>query len=209
MMTSTQGLRKGKEKNAEPDPGTVLLSKLSMAASEARNATMASIAELVDDAAAKNGGRVPKGFIPKVIQQFSIVAPGLNRDKINYYRKGSALVVITPESLMASSLPPDENTGPPRKRQKGGRPKGTTVKSSQAEYDIYQKVCAEAARRSLEQHHKYRNNRKTTWKNFRSQQHRRRRRYFRSQQHRLRRRYLCRMISTQLMEMLVINTTSC
>jgi hypothetical protein len=47
---------------------------------------------------------------------------------------------------MASSLPPDENTGPPRKRQKGGRPKGTTVKSSQAEYDIYQKVCAEAAR---------------------------------------------------------------
>ena len=184
MMTSTQGLRKGKEKNAEPDPGTVVLSKLSMAASEARNATMASIAELVDDAAAKNGGRVPKGFIPKVIQQFSIVAPGLNRDKINYYRKeyekkrkrgalhggsdivtpessalaglpqndergatnGSALVVVTPESLMASSLPQDDDTGPPRKRQKGGRPKGTTVKSSQAEYDIYQKVCAEAAR---------------------------------------------------------------
>ena len=184
MMTSTQGLRKGKEKNAEPDPGTVVLSKLSMAASEARNATMASIAELVDDAAAKNGGRVPKGFIPKVIQQFSIVAPGLNRDKINYYRKeyekkrkrgalhggsdivtpessalaglpqndergatnGSALVVVTPESLLASSLPQDDDAGPPRKRQKGGRPKGTTVKSSQAEYDIYQKVCAEAAR---------------------------------------------------------------
>ena len=86
-MTSTQGLHKDKAKNAEPDPGTVVLSKLSMAASEARNATMASIAELVDDAAAKNGGRVPKDFIPKVIQQFSIAAPGLNRDKINYYRK--------------------------------------------------------------------------------------------------------------------------
>ena len=157
MMTSTQGRRKGKEKNAEPDPGTVVLSKLSMAASEARNATMASIAELVDDAAAKNGGRVPKGFIPKVIQQFSIVAPGLNRDKINYYRKeyekkrergalhgGSD--IVTPESLLASSLRQDDDAGPPRKRQKGGRPKGTTVKSSQAEYDIYQKVCAEAAR---------------------------------------------------------------
>ena len=38
MMTSTQGLHKDKAKNAEPDPGTVVLSKLSMAASEARNA---------------------------------------------------------------------------------------------------------------------------------------------------------------------------
>jgi hypothetical protein len=52
---------------------------------------------------------------------------------------GSALVVVTPESLLASSLPQDDDAGPPRKPQ-------TTVKSSQAEYDIYQKVCAEAAR---------------------------------------------------------------
>jgi hypothetical protein len=49
---------------------------------------MASIAELLDNAAAKNGGRVPRGFIPKVIQQFSKVTPGLTRDQINHcYKK--------------------------------------------------------------------------------------------------------------------------
>ena len=65
MMTST---RKGKARDAAPDPGTVVMSKLSLAASEARKATMASIAELLDNAAAKNGGRVPQGFVPKVIR---------------------------------------------------------------------------------------------------------------------------------------------
>lgn len=102
MMTST---RKGKARDAAPNPGTVVLSKLSLAASEARKATMASIAELLDNAAAKNGGRVPRGFIPKVIQQFSKVTPGLTRDQINHcyqkeYKKEhksgpeSALVVL-------------------------------------------------------------------------------------------------------------------
>ena len=56
MMTRTH---KGKARDAAPNPGTVELSKLSLAASEARKATMASIAELLDNAAAKNGGRVP------------------------------------------------------------------------------------------------------------------------------------------------------
>ena len=103
MMKST---RKGKARDAAPDPGTVVLSKLSMAASEARNATMASIAELVDDAAAKNGGRVPKDFIPKVIQQFSIAAPGLNRDKINFSSIGLLLryLYTTQERLSWSFL---------------------------------------------------------------------------------------------------------
>jgi hypothetical protein len=56
---------------------------------------------------------------------------------------GSALVV-TPESLLAISLQQNDASAP-RKRQKGGRQKGTTVKSSQAEHNIYQKACAEAA----------------------------------------------------------------
>ena len=80
MMTST---RKGNARDAAPNPGTVVVSKLSLAASEVRKATMASIAKLLDNAAAKNGGRVPQGFIPKVIQQFSKVTPGLTRDQIN------------------------------------------------------------------------------------------------------------------------------
>jgi hypothetical protein len=44
---------------------------------------MASIVELVNKAAGNNGGRIPRGFIPKVIQQFASVAPGLTRDQIN------------------------------------------------------------------------------------------------------------------------------
>jgi hypothetical protein len=102
---------------------------------------MASIAELLDNAAAKNGGRVPRGFIPKVIQQFSKVTPGLTRDQINHYYKkeykkerksgpesalaslpqndergttnGSALVVA-PESPLAISLQQND-ASPPRK----------------------------------------------------------------------------------------------
>jgi hypothetical protein len=102
---------------------------------------MASIAELFDNAAAKNGGHVPQGFVPKVIQQFSKVTPGLTRDQINHYYKkeykkeyksgpesvlaslpqndergttnGSALVV-TPESPLAISLQQND-ASPPRK----------------------------------------------------------------------------------------------
>jgi hypothetical protein len=138
MMTST---RKAKSRDAAPDPGTVMLSKLSLAASEARKATMASIEELLDNAAAENGGRVPRGFISKVIQQFSKVTPGSTIDQINHYYKkeykkehesgpklalaslpqndergttnGSALVVA-PESLLAISLQQND-ASPPRK----------------------------------------------------------------------------------------------
>jgi hypothetical protein len=167
MRRSTQELRKGKGKYAAPDAGTVVLLKLSRAASEARKATMATISELVNNAAEKNGGRVPFGFIPQVIQQFSNVVPGLTRDKIKHYYKkeyknkrkrglpqndgrgatsnGSALVVTPDEPLLASSLPQDD-ASPPTKRQKGGRPKGTTLKSSQAELTLYKKACDEAAR---------------------------------------------------------------
>jgi hypothetical protein len=76
MRRNTQG----KGKNAAPDTGTIALSQLSRAASEARKATMATISELVNNAAEKNGGRVPFGFIPQVIQHFSNVVPGLTRD---------------------------------------------------------------------------------------------------------------------------------
>jgi hypothetical protein len=146
---------------------------------------MATISELVNNAAEKNGGRVPFGFIPQVIQQFSNVVPGLTRDKIKHYYKkeyknerkrdapgngsdlvtppessalgslpqndrrgatnGSALVVVTTEPHLASSLTQDEES-PPTKRQKGGRPKGTTLKSSEAELNLYKKACDEAAR---------------------------------------------------------------
>jgi hypothetical protein len=188
MMTSTQGLLKGKEKNAELDPGTVVLSKLSMAASEARNATMASIAELVDDAAAKNGGRVPKGFIPKVIQQFSIAAPGLNRDKINYYRKeyekkhkrgtlnGGTSDIVTSESSALAGLPQNDERSSTNVSALVVITPESLLASSLPQDD-------DAGPPRKRQHHKHRNKWKTTWnKNFRSQQHRRRRRY------------LCRMI---------------
>jgi len=107
MMTST---RKGKARDAAPDPGTVVLSKLSLAASEARKATMASIAELLDNAAAKNGGRVRRGFVPKVIQQFSRVTPGLTRDQINHYYKKEKERKSGPESALAS-LPQNDERG--------------------------------------------------------------------------------------------------
>lgn len=58
---------------------------------------------------------------------------------------GSALVVVTTEPHLASSLTQDEGS-PPTKRQKGGRPKGTTLKSSEAELNLYKKACDEAAR---------------------------------------------------------------
>jgi uncharacterized NAD(P)/FAD-binding protein YdhS len=35
---------------------------------------------------------------------------------------------------------------PPTKRRKGGHPKGTTLKSSEAELNLYKKACNEAAR---------------------------------------------------------------
>jgi hypothetical protein len=57
------------------------------ATKEARVATMVAIAKLADDAAVENGGRVPKGFVPKVIQKFSRVAPDLTRDQINRFIK--------------------------------------------------------------------------------------------------------------------------
>jgi hypothetical protein len=46
---------------------------------------VASVAELMmNNAAAKNAGRVPRGFVPKVIQQLSKVVPGSTRDKIKH-----------------------------------------------------------------------------------------------------------------------------
>jgi hypothetical protein len=56
---------------------------------------MAAIVKLVDNAATKNGGRIPKGFVPEVIQKFSKVAPGLTRDQINHYKKNHKRSAIT------------------------------------------------------------------------------------------------------------------
>jgi hypothetical protein len=48
----------------------------------------------VDNAATKNGGRTPQGFIPEVIQKFSRVAPGLTRDQINHYKRSIKEVIL-------------------------------------------------------------------------------------------------------------------
>jgi hypothetical protein len=117
------------------------------AAKEARVATMVAIAKLVDDAAVKNGGRVPKGFVPEVIQKFSRVAPGLTRDQINHYIKkhkrsattGSELTPGLSPMTMFNNLPQDE-ADPAKKRQKGGRRKGSTMKSSQTDLEIIKKL---------------------------------------------------------------------
>jgi DNA replication initiation complex subunit (GINS family) len=161
-MTSNQELRKREAKNAAPEPGIIFSKAASKAAKEAREATMAAIAKLVDNAAAKNGGRVPKGLVPEVIQKFSKVVPGLTRDQINHYKKkhkrsattGSDLTLgLDAHAAEASLSPttvsnnlPEDDADPPNKRQKGGRPKGTTMKSLQAELENYQKASAEAAR---------------------------------------------------------------
>ena len=57
------------------------------AAQKAEEATMASIVQLVDDEATKNGGCVPYRFITHVIKEFKIIQPNLTRDMINHYRK--------------------------------------------------------------------------------------------------------------------------
>jgi hypothetical protein len=57
------------------------------AAQKAREATMASMVQLVDNEAAKNGGRVPYGFIAGVVKEFKSMRPNLTRDMINHYRK--------------------------------------------------------------------------------------------------------------------------
>ena len=57
------------------------------AAQKAKEATLAAIVQLVDDEAAKNGGRVPYGFVAGVIKEFKSVRPNLTRDMINHYRK--------------------------------------------------------------------------------------------------------------------------
>jgi hypothetical protein len=89
-----------------------MLSKLSLAASEARKATMESIADFLDNAAAKNGGHVPRGFIPKVIQQFSKVTPGLTRDQINhYYKKEYKKEHKSGPELSLASLPQNDERG--------------------------------------------------------------------------------------------------
>ena len=56
------------------------------AAQKAKDATMASIMQLVDDEAAKNGC-IPYGFVTHVINEFKIIQPYLTRDMINHYRK--------------------------------------------------------------------------------------------------------------------------
>jgi hypothetical protein len=40
---------------------------------------------------------------------------------------------------------PQDDAGPPKKRQKGGRPKGTTIENSQEEIERYKKAVAEVA----------------------------------------------------------------
>jgi hypothetical protein len=73
-MTSNEGIRKRKAKNAVPQGG-IMLSKVARKAKEATT-WLGAIVKLLDNEAAKNGGRVPKGLVPKVIQQFATVAPG-------------------------------------------------------------------------------------------------------------------------------------
>jgi hypothetical protein len=151
-MTSNQEVRKREAKNAAPERLIMLSNAASKAAKEAREATMGVIAKLVDDAAVKNGGRVPKGFVPQVIQKFSKVAPGLTRDQINHYKKkhkrsATADSELTPglSPMTVSNNLPQDDADPAKKRQKGGRRKGTTMKIPHTELESYRKAAAEAA----------------------------------------------------------------
>jgi hypothetical protein len=149
-MTSNQ--HKSKAKNAASTPQL-----LSEAAKSAREATMATIARLVDDKAAKSGGRVPYGFYPDVIQEFAKVVPNLTRAMIKHYRgkgkrRASDLTELDANATEATLSPmtvsndlPQDDAGPPKKRQKGGRPKGTTIENSQEEIERYKKAVAEVA----------------------------------------------------------------
>lgn len=92
-----------------------------------------------------------KGLVPKVIQQFAKVAPGLTRDQINHYKKkfqtpsdtaGSLSEAAATENLLQED---SDDPAEVEKRQKGGRPKGTSMKASQEELESYQKASAEAA----------------------------------------------------------------
>jgi hypothetical protein len=151
-MTSNREVRKCEAKNAAPEPLRKLFHAATKAAKEARVATMVAIAKLVDDAAVENGGRVPKGFVPKVIQRFSRVAPDLTGDQINHFIKKHKRSATTGSELIPELSPmttlndlPQDDAGPAKKRQKGGRRKGSTMKSSQTELESYQKAIAEAA----------------------------------------------------------------
>lgn len=118
---------------------------------------MATIARLVDDKAAKSGGRVPYGFYPDVIQEFAKVVPNLTRAMIKHYRgkgkrRASDLTELDANATEATLSPmtvsndlPQDDAGPPKKRQKGGRPKGTTIENSQEEIERYKKAVAEVA----------------------------------------------------------------
>ena len=48
---------------------------------------MASIVQLVDDEATKNGSCIPYSFVTHIIKEFKIVQPNLTKDMINHYRK--------------------------------------------------------------------------------------------------------------------------
>jgi DNA-directed RNA polymerase specialized sigma24 family protein len=149
-MTSNQ--HRSKAKNAASTPQL-----LSEAAKSAREATMATIVRLVDDKAAKSGGRVPYGFYPDVIQEFAKVVPNLTRAMIKHYRgkgkrRASDLTELDANATEATLSPttvsndlPQDDAGPPKKRQKGGRPKGTTIENSQEEIERYEKAVAEVA----------------------------------------------------------------
>lgn len=128
-MTSNQELRRLEAKNGAPEPMIVLCKAASKAAKEAREATMAAIAKLVDDAADKKKHKTSATTI-------SDLTPALDAH--------AAEASLSPMT-MSNNLPQDD-ADPPKNRQKGGRPKGSTLKSSQAEQENYQKACAEAAR---------------------------------------------------------------
>jgi hypothetical protein len=90
-MASNEELGKGGgAKDVASNAEMQLLCKV--ASSNARQLIMESIAGFVDKAAASNGGRVPRGYVPKLIEQFLHLAPGLTRNKINHYRRGSLVV---------------------------------------------------------------------------------------------------------------------
>ena len=112
---------------------------------------MATIVRLVDDKAAKSGGRVPYGFYPDVIQEFAKVVPNLTIAMIKHYkgkgkRRASDLTELDANATEATSSPTTvSDAGPPMKRQKGGRPKGTTIENSQEEIKKYKKAVSEVA----------------------------------------------------------------
>ena len=126
------------------------------ASCSARQVIMESIAGLVDKAAASNGGRVPRGYVSKVIKQFLHLAPGLTRHQIFHCRRGdhsnskrSATTMSSNSSASArenlTAVADDDAMSNENKRQKGGRQNGTTIMSSHTELQRYKKACAEAA----------------------------------------------------------------